>query len=402
MTTSRWCVAALSLAGCLTCLSGTASGQDTTRKDEPLARLDFQNADLQAVIAAIAETGGLQVTSVAFPRRRISLHLPEGLTRADMLPLLLRVAEANGLRVVRAGTMLHVENAGDPAASAVVKGPSTPRDGATLFVYKLKHARAPQLAATLQAMNAPRYRIIADVPANALLIQASPTDYLALRSTIDSLDVRPLQVVVEVELVEVRRHQAATAGPRATPASPANDFIMRFTRGGAIARDSALSILAREGEVRVTPQPLIMTENNLPVHVPSSTGNDAELDLSATVQRDGLVNLSVTQNMRPIVDPAADDTAAPRHVTSHLQVRDDGTGVIAALADGREEQTSTGIPVLRSIPFYGQLFGTTSVRSVRGDLYIFITPHIVATDDESARWRTRMNTTGLPHTTVTP
>ena len=247
-----------------------------------------------------------------------------------------------------------------------------------------------------------QYRIIADVPANALLIQASPTAYQALRSTIDSLDVRPLQVVVELEVVEVHRRQAAPLGPQATPSLPASDFIMRFTRAGAIARDSALTILAREGEVRVLPQPLIMTENNLPVHVTLPAANDAEVDLSATMQRDGFVSLAITQKMRRTVDSAADDTPAPREVTSHLHLRGDGTGVIGALSDGRMEQTNTGIPVLRSIPFYGQLFGTTSIRSVRGDLYIFLTPHIVATDDESARWRTRMNTTGLPLTTVTP
>ncbi len=383
-------------------MSVPASGQDTTRKDEPLARLDFQNADLQAVIAAIAETGGLQVTSVAFPRRRLSLHIPEGLSRADMLPLLMRIAAENGLRVVRAGTMLHVENAGDAAGSPVEKAPSSSRDGATLFVYKLKHARAPQLAATLQSINAPRYRIIADVPTNALLIQASPTDYPVLRSTIDSLDVRPLQVVVEVELVEVHRQQTVANGTQARPSVPASDFIMRFTRAGAIARDSALSILARVGAVSVLPQPLIMTENNLPVHVPGFSPNDAVLELVATIQRDGFVNLTVTQKVFPAADPAAGDTAGLRGTTSHLQVKGDGTAVLGALADAGEEQTRSGIPVLRSIPFYGQLFGATSVRSVRIDRYIFLTPHVVATDEESARWRTRMNTTGLPHTTVTP
>ena len=401
MTSSRWVVPLHLLAACVAGASVTASAQDTTRTEEPLARLDFRNADLRAVMSAVAETGGLQVTFGEFPRRRISLHLPQALPRADMLPLLMRLGAANGLRVVRNGTAIRIGNAGESDGAPAERGSTSPRDAAMMFVYKLKHARAPYLAATLQSMNAPRYRIVADVPANALLIQASPTDYSAIRATIDSLDVRPLQVVVEVELVEVRRRTAGGGPPGGLPLA-ASDFIVRFTRGGAIARDSALSILARGGEVRIFPQPLIMTENNVPVHVSEFSGKDAVLDLSATILRDGLVNLAVTQKVHLADDPARVGAAGPHETTGHLQLRDGETGVMGGLAEGWLAHTSSGIPVLRSIPFYGQLFGSTSVRGVQSDRYIFFTPHIVATVADSVRWRDRLNNTGLSHTTVTP
>ena len=75
-----------------------AWAQDTTRAGPPGTRIDFQDADLRAVITALAEAGGLNVTYGEMPSRRVTLHLPQGLTRADMLPLLRSVAASNGLR----------------------------------------------------------------------------------------------------------------------------------------------------------------------------------------------------------------------------------------------------------------------------------------------------------------
>src|SRR4029077_14289609 len=80
--------------------------QDTTR----VTRIDFQDADLRAVITAIAEAGGLNVTYGEIPARRLTLHLPQSPSRAEMPALLRNVAASNGLRVVADGTLLRVES----------------------------------------------------------------------------------------------------------------------------------------------------------------------------------------------------------------------------------------------------------------------------------------------------
>ena len=123
--------------------------QDSTRV-VPGARIDFQDADLRAVITAIAEAGGLNVTYGDIPSRRVTLHLPQPVSRADMLPLLRSIAASNGLRVVADGSLLRVEAADARAASAPAQG--APRESVQLFVYRLKHARAARLASTLQSL----------------------------------------------------------------------------------------------------------------------------------------------------------------------------------------------------------------------------------------------------------
>ena len=75
-----------------------AIAQDTTRAVPIGTRIDFQDADIRAVITALAEAGGLNVTYGDMPSRRVTLHLPQGLSRAEILPLLRSVAASNGLR----------------------------------------------------------------------------------------------------------------------------------------------------------------------------------------------------------------------------------------------------------------------------------------------------------------
>ncbi|MDB4881515.1 MAG: gspD, partial [Gemmatimonadetes bacterium] len=276
-----------------------ATAQDTTHAGPPLARMDFQDADLRAVIMAIAEAGGLNVTYGEVPARRVTLHLPQGLSRADMLPLLRSVAASNAMRVVEDGNLLRVElaNARDPTGGEAVAR-AAPRAGIQIFVIRLKHAKAPRLAATLQSLyggravdaNSPGYSqrvlsdqlrsmqvpplnidtigrsapsaamvlsgsvqgevlIVPDETTNSLLIRAQPGDYETIRQAVEALDLRPLQVLIEVLIAEVRHSTTLDLGVTAvvdrtangntttgslTSTTP-NDFLVRITRGGGVS-----------------------------------------------------------------------------------------------------------------------------------------------------------------------
>jgi len=147
------------LGGFLICFASAAVGRDAhAQRDTTPAgpvRIDFQDADLRAVITAIAEAGGLNVTYGEIPNRRVTLHLRQSVSRADMLPLLRSVASSNGLRVVEDGSLLRVEavdarQPGVPGGAAASTGAQ--QAGVRLFVYRLRHARAAKLAATLQTI----------------------------------------------------------------------------------------------------------------------------------------------------------------------------------------------------------------------------------------------------------
>ena len=468
---------ALATALLISCASGLAHAQDTTRAAAQGTRIDFQDADLRAVITAIAEAGGLNVTYGEIPSRRVTLHLPQTLSRADMLPLLRSVASSNGLRVVADGNLLRIESVDARDASAT--GTARSRENVQLFVYRLKHARAARLAGTLQSLfggrategNAGGYslssrplseqlrstqipmfnidtigrpaplapgalpatmqgdiQIVPDETTNALLIRAQPADYETIRLAIDALDLRPLQVLIEVLIAEVRHSRSldlgvtASAGKTGTgnetigslKSTSPDDFLVRITRGGNVSVDIALSALAARGDVRVLSRPLILAQNNLEARIlvgsqrpfvqvfrslpTESAVRDqvvqyrdvgTSLSLIPTINPDGYVNLQVKQEVSSATNELAfgAPVISTREATTHLFVKDAHTVVIGGLADRQQERTRTGIPFLSAIPGIGFLFGATRDNDAQSELYLFLTPHIVTNDEDAAKLR---------------
>ena len=76
-----------------------------------------------------------------------------------------------------------------------------------------------------------------------------------------------------------------------------------------------------------------------------------------------------------------------REATTHLFVKDAQTVVIGGLADRQLEHTRSGIPLLSSIPWIGGLFGATHDNDSQSELYLFLTPHIVTSDEDADKLR---------------
>lgn len=464
----------LTIAAAIIAFGAPVSGQDTARVVPP-TRLDFQDADIRAVIAAIAEAGGLNVTYGEFAPRRATLHLSHGVARSEMSNLLRTFVTANGLRIVSDGDLLRVESADAPSSAR-----ATSKQGAQLFVYRLKHARATRLAYTLQQLYGTRgsemppqgyslsqrplsdqlrsmqvpplnidtigrgamatgvqvlqgatvgdIQIVPDETTNSLLIRAQPADYETIRQAVDALDLRPLQVFIEVLIAEVRRTRALDLGVTSnltkrgdgnetsaslTSTTPDN-FLVRISRGGSVQLDLALSALAAQGDVRILSRPLILAENNLEARILVGSQRPfvqvfrslptegavrdqvvqyrdvgTSLSLIPTINPDGYINLQVKQEVSSAT--AELQFGAPvistREATTHLFVKDAQTVVIGGLADRQREQTRSGIPILSSLPGIGVLFGATHASDAQNELYLFLTPHIVTTDEDANRLR---------------
>ncbi|HEX7118493.1 MAG TPA: secretin N-terminal domain-containing protein, partial [Longimicrobiales bacterium] len=220
---------------------------------------DFQGVDLRLVFTALAEAGGLNVIYTDLPARRVTLRTNRPVSAASIGALIRNLAASNGLTVVEEGGFLRIEAPAGLETKAAGPPESADAEGELrLFVYRLKHARAPRLASTLQALfgggragagarggglsdrtlsqrlrdqgvrpftgapadeadvdvelasepTAPglpgrlqgELQIVPDEATNALLVRAQEEDWEVVRQAIEMLDLRPLQVLIEVTI----------------------------------------------------------------------------------------------------------------------------------------------------------------------------------------------------------
>jgi type II secretory pathway component GspD/PulD (secretin) len=77
-----------------------------------------------------------------------------------------------------------------------------------------------------------------------------------------------------------------------------------------------------------------------------------------------------------------------REATTQIFIRDGQTTVIGGLADNTHSSDVAGIPILSRIPIIGPLiFGNVQKNEETNELFLFLTPHIISSDDDIDKLR---------------
>ena len=450
--------------------------------------LNFQDTDLRVVISALAEVAGFNLVYSSLPSRTVTLRTGGPITTEEVRAYLESVVRANGLVMTREGSLLRITS--EPEVTTPPPPIERAPIGATssemrLFVYRLKHADAEQLAPTVAALfggsvggsiggrtparslsdelrrqrvapanpadSRPSARdlapvgteevgfaavvqgsvqVVPDPRTNSLLIRASRGDYESMRGAIAELDARPIQVLIEVLIAEVRRDRTVGSGVSLNVAqqavggrgttlggtlagTTAGDIVVRVLQLGSIKADVVLSALASSADVTILSRPVILAQNNEEARIlvgserpfiqlfrslPTDGGVrdqivqyrnvGTQLTIRPTINPDGYVSMAVLQEVSTAT--AETQFGAPvistREVKTQLLVKDGQTAALGGLIDQQRERTSSGIPFLKDIPVIGGLFRTSSQRR-RGqtELFVFITPRVLRTDDDMTR-----------------
>lgn len=466
-----------------------AGGQVPVQATVQGVLVDFQDAELRLVIAALAEAGNVNVIYGEIPSRRVTLRMRQPLAREAVVDLLKNLARSNGLQVFEEAGFLRLEAGAGAPTPRTWDSASAAGTEVRLFVHRLKHARAEQLAGTIQSLfgggraagNRPGLRavplsetlresalpparpdsaaapitvgvelggqraslpgtlrgevqIVAEERTNSLLVRSQAADWDILRQTIDALDVRPLQVMIEVVIAEVRKTSetgvsvtGTVSDGGTTPSvkgtlsgNTTGDFVLEILRKTTgLDLNLALTALASRGDVRIISRPVILAQNNQEarilvgterpfVQASRSLPTDAgvrdqiiqyrdvgtKLTIIPTINDDGYVNLQILQEVSTAT--AEVQFGAPiistREAATQLFIRDGQTAVIGGLIDRQYEKIRSGIPVLMDIPLLGALFGSTRRNATNSELFLFLTPHIIETDADIDRTRTGVRT----------
>jgi len=275
-------------------------------------------------------------------------------------------------------------------------------------------------------------RVVAEESTNTLLIRSTPQEWEWIQKIIEDVDLRPLQVLIEAVIVEVTRTKGLNVGVDATvnvnrsdrrtirsgsadlPATPdARDFLLKLAGArGAVDFTAALNALATRGNIRVRSLPVIVGQNNKqavlnvgssrpyvqvtqtvagqpPLQTVSYIDVGTKLQITPRINADGYVNLEVAQTANSATNEIQFDAPVlnRREATTQVFLHDGQTTVIGGLADNTRDHSRSGIPILRSIPVIGGLFGSTHENDIETELYVFLTPHIIAEDTDIDRLR---------------
>ena len=449
-------------------LAGSAPVSAQVIPQRPGSTFNFQGNDLSEVLSTLAQAAGVNIILTNIPARSVTMRTFTPLQTADLIALMRNLAAINSVNVTEANGFMSFQGAGGVAEVLP--------DTRQLFIYKLRHARAPVLAQTLaslfgsggtvrtgtttqtlsqqlQQLNQQQRPvppqvivqgggsfgggaiIVPDDATNSLLVRATPNDWAIMQQAVQALDLRPLQVVIEVVIAEVRRTSdldvgveirgvstegngdRITRGNLGNPSDSAsvNNFTLRVIRTGEINVEATLSAFAQSGNVRVLSRPVIQAQNNqearinvgeqrpfVAIQQSVPTGNEGiinqsvsyrevstNLTITPTINVDGYVNLAVLQEVNDATGEI--QFGAPvittKSAQTQLLVRDGQTVVIGGLIDNADARTRGGIPYLKDIPIIGFLFGTTVNTKRNSELFLFLTPHIVDSDEDEDRIR---------------
>jgi general secretion pathway protein D len=278
--------------------------------------------------------------------------------------------------------------------------------------------------------------IVPELATNSLVIRTEPPNYPLLAETIEQLDVRPPQVLLEVAVTEVVLDEATQYGINwfvFTDQAASNleltgrlgqqlysdnelggidDLMLRAVRIGDVDIRSVLRALASTSDLRVLSTPHIVALNNeqarilVGSQVPFSQSTRAGLDVVVdrvvqyrdvgtqltiipTINEDGYVTFRILQEVSQLTTQTLEaalnaPVISTREAETSALVRDGQTIVIGGLIDESEERVESGVPLLKDIPILGYLFKNRKTRKVRTELAIFVTPRVIMTDEDAA------------------
>ncbi|RAR55706.1 type IV pilus assembly protein PilQ [Paraburkholderia unamae] len=412
-------------------LSDSASGDDGLPPDRPIT-LNFQRAELTAVLHAFAQFTKLNIVASERARGQVTLRLDRVPWRTAFDLLL----EANGLAMSRIGDVIWVAPAAELAARERQRFEAHARaaelEPLASRAFELHYARAEDLRRLLSGSGAQRAlskrgAAVADTRTNLLFVTDLPARLDQIGELVRRLDAPARQVLIEARIVEGDEGLSRELGVRlgVTPvavdgstarglgtgadgtvydlaAGPLSGFeaaglgLTLLAARATRLLDIQLSALEAEGRGRVVSSPRVVTADRVKAVVEQGT----ELPYQAKVgqgvsgvqfRRASLkleVEPQITPDGRVILDldvakdSVGEQTAAgpainTKHVRTRVEIEDGGTVSIGGIDASDDRDDVTRVPLLGKIPFLGALFSHRAHRDQRSELVVFITPRVV-------------------------
>ncbi|SDR14942.1 type II secretion system secretin GspD [Pseudovibrio sp. Tun.PSC04-5.I4] len=269
--------------------------------------------------------------------------------------------------------------------------------------------------------------IVADSRNNALLVNSTYQEFKHIRDVVQALDLPLSQVVIEATIAEVSINDSLSYGVQwylskgifsGGTGQVASGVTRPSSPGGAIALntvgvDVVLKALQNITKVKVISSPYLtvldgrkarlVIGDQVPFASRSQTSSDSGtvtvtnevevkdtgivLQVEPNIRPNNSVLLQIQQEVSNVIStkegPSLTPTISTRTINSDIVVESGRTILLGGLIQERKEEGESGVPILRKIPVFGELFkDSTNNESKRTELLVMITPRVVRKQSE--------------------
>jgi len=319
----------------------------------------------------------------------------------------------------------------------IVKGIDTEMVGELeTVVVKLKYINSDDLSGALDAVMSSRGKLQSFTPlvtsqstkgaSNIIIISDVQENIVHILNMIDQLDVAIPNINIAVRFIETnldttRGHgidwskaSVQLGGTTDTSLSMLNFNNITIATLNPMQLTSALRIMQARGRSKLLSSPQVTTLDNheaetetvTTVYIEGNTnssqnqrsqssnsyGNIAinqvsekdigiKLKVTPRINEGTKITLLVDATVEALLSAAEIHTDKPRStkrtVKTQVTVRDGDTAIIGGLIAENVLENKKFVPIISGIPFFGQLFQSTSIEKEQRELLIFITPNII-------------------------
>jgi type IV pilus secretin PilQ/predicted competence protein len=418
---------------------GASRGGERKFTGHPVS-LDFQGADLRAVLRTFAEISGLNVVIDPAVQGTVDVALRD-VPWDQALDIILA---ANKLGYIIDGTIVRIAPlnvlADEQTQRRKVSEEQALAGELRVLTHRLSYAKAEELQALLtKSALSQRGTVQVDARTNTLIMTDLAERLTTASDLIAKLDLAQPQVEIEARIVQTNKNYARALGvqwgfngvvspalgnttPLAFPNSGSLSGSTGGTTGGqptavnlgvngapsavnlalgsingAFNLDVALSALEASGNGRLLSTPRVTTQNNIAaemtqgVQIPIQTVSNNTVTVSF---RDAALTLKVTPQITAantvIMQIAVENSQADfsravngippintQRANTSVLVSDGATTVIGGVYVTNQQNQNDRTPGVSRIPLLGWLFRRDSVNDTSTELLIFITPRII-------------------------
>ncbi|MFI5305067.1 MAG: type IV pilus secretin PilQ [Nitrospiria bacterium] len=395
--------------------------------------LDFQDMEIANALRIISEVSGLNFLVGDDVKGKINVKL-KNVPWDQALDLILKM---NNLGQIREGNILRISSLGNITKQQddeiKAKESQIKSEDLIVQIIHLSYAKASELTEPLKKNMSPRGEITVDARTNSLIVKDIEKSANQVSELVRTLDTPTPQVLIESRIVQVNPTYTQSLGvqwgasttqnngvnqlgisgsntgnygvqtpgfavnlPAATPYGNIGINYGRLT-GNPINLDLRLSAGEARGMTKIISTPKIAVLDNMEAKIeqgesiPYATTSlqgtqttfvDANLTLTVTphVTADGSIVMKINTTKNAPGDTrvgAAGPSILKKQATTNIIVKDGDTAVIGGIYETSKAETTSGVPILQSIPILGWLFKNHEVDESTTEMLVFLTPKIL-------------------------